>query len=481
MINADKKRLNADGKLIYGQLTYRIRGAIFNVYNTLCSGHKEQVYQKALAKELTEMNIPYKREVPLAVNYKGLRVGNYRPDFIVDNRVILELKAVRFMPKSYAQQLVHYLKTTNFKVGLLINFGAPRLEIKRLVWTHNPRSSALHPRKSKTKVLFITAFFLSLLLIIANITKVYAQGFSLSLSPPLLEVTMRPGKKITYAYQVKNNSSSPITLIARIAPFEPVGERGQIKIVKSQKSKVTQHYVECRVTLNRTCSGSWVKSWGNFFSLLNADIALDQPFIIPPDQSQQLVLKISLPQNAPEGDYYQTLILKQIAPNIDHKNTASQTLGIIGSNILLTISKSGRPPKKAEVVEFTPRNAILGRFFDSFSKPRLGLRIKNTGRAFFKPIGEITITPGGQKINLRPDNILTGTIRQIQCEDGPCQIKPDKIIGHYQAQLKFTAGEGGPAYKAAVDFWVLPIKLIIGLIVAISLLFVILKGKLSSF
>jgi len=62
-------------------------------------------------------------------------VGNYRPDFVVDGKVILEIKSVEFMPQSYELQLIHYLKTTGYQVGLLVNFGSPRLVIKRFVWT----------------------------------------------------------------------------------------------------------------------------------------------------------------------------------------------------------------------------------------------------------------------------------------------------------------------------------------------------------
>ena len=258
---------------------------------------------------------------------------------------------------------------------------------------------------------------------------------------------MQPGKKITYAYQAKNNSSSPITLIAHIVPFEPVGEQGQTKIVKSQEIKIYE----------------------NWFSFLNADIALDQPFTLAPNQDLQLVLKISLPQNAPQGDYYQTLLLEQVALNINNQNTATQTLGTIGSNILLTVSQSGRPEKKAEIIEFAPKNALLSRFFDSFSNIQLTLRIKNTGKAFFKPIGEISIAT--DKLSLQPDNILAGTIRQIQCENGSCQIKPPSILGHYQAQLKFTLDENSPSYKKTVGFWVLPIKLTMGIIIAVLFLY----------
>lgn len=131
----------ADSKLIFADLTYRVRGAIFNVYNVLGPGHKEPVYEKALMKEFTVNNISFKTETPIDVNYRGEKVGNYRPDFIIDNSLILEIKATEFMPKIFEQQLVRYLKTTNYRLGLLVNFGAPTLFIKRLIWT-DPRKSA---------------------------------------------------------------------------------------------------------------------------------------------------------------------------------------------------------------------------------------------------------------------------------------------------------------------------------------------------
>lgn len=140
--------INTDQKLIYADITYQVRGAVFNVYNELGYGHKEQVYQKALEKEFNEMKLSYKREANLNVQYKGTKVGNYRPDFVINERVILEIKAVEFMPKIYEQQLIHYLKTTDFKVGLLVNFGGSKLVIKRLIWTGNPRKSAINQCKS---------------------------------------------------------------------------------------------------------------------------------------------------------------------------------------------------------------------------------------------------------------------------------------------------------------------------------------------
>lgn len=142
-----KTKIYTDKKLIYADLTYKIRGAIFSVYNELGYGHKEEVYQKALAKELDNLKVSYQREKSLDVEYKGEKVGNYRPDFVIDDKVIIELKAVEFMPKTFETQLLHYLKTTGYQLGLLVNFGSPKLMIRRLVWT-NQGKSALNQRGS---------------------------------------------------------------------------------------------------------------------------------------------------------------------------------------------------------------------------------------------------------------------------------------------------------------------------------------------
>lgn len=125
---------------LYEDLTYRIRGAAFTVHRELGSGHKEQVYQKALAKEFTARGIPFETEKILDVIYKNEKVGVYKPDFIVDDKVLIELKAVPFLPKHAEAQLSHYLRGTPYKLGLLVNFGAKSLEIRRRIWTKNQRN-----------------------------------------------------------------------------------------------------------------------------------------------------------------------------------------------------------------------------------------------------------------------------------------------------------------------------------------------------
>ncbi len=117
--------------------TYAIIGAAMEVHRTLGHGFLEPVYQEALAIELELQNIPHQREVGLPIRYKDrvLSTG-YRADFIYFNReVLVEIKALSELSSSWEAQVINYLKATGIEVGLLINFGVPSLQYKRLVLT----------------------------------------------------------------------------------------------------------------------------------------------------------------------------------------------------------------------------------------------------------------------------------------------------------------------------------------------------------
>lgn len=116
------------------ELTYKIRGAVFEVYRTLGTGFLEAVYQNALKKELQLQGLNVESEVSLQVYYKDNLVGGYRADLIVENKVLLELKAQNELLKAAEAQLINYLKITGIKVGLLINFTHPKATIKRIVF-----------------------------------------------------------------------------------------------------------------------------------------------------------------------------------------------------------------------------------------------------------------------------------------------------------------------------------------------------------
>ncbi|MCK4929383.1 MAG: GxxExxY protein [Methanosarcinales archaeon] len=113
-------------------ITEKIIGAAYKVHNTLGSGFLEKVYQNSLAIELQSFDFLFDIEKPIKVHYKGEVVGNYIADIIVDDKVIIEIKAVKDLSHIHEVQLVNYLKATGIEVGLLINFGKS-VQIKRRV------------------------------------------------------------------------------------------------------------------------------------------------------------------------------------------------------------------------------------------------------------------------------------------------------------------------------------------------------------
>jgi GxxExxY protein len=109
------------------ELTRRIIEAAIEVHRTLGPGYLESIYQEALTHEFTLRGIPFEREKPIQVKYKGVIVGEHRLDFLVGGRVIVELKAVSEFHEAFRAQVISYLKATGLKVGLILNFGKPRL------------------------------------------------------------------------------------------------------------------------------------------------------------------------------------------------------------------------------------------------------------------------------------------------------------------------------------------------------------------
>jgi GxxExxY protein len=112
-------------KLLYEEESYLIRGCCFELYKELGSQHKESIYQKGLEIKLNNSGLKTEREIRIPVKVDNKFVGNYTPDFIVNDSIILELKAKPILTKQDIQQFWHYLKTTNYKLGFLINFGKP--------------------------------------------------------------------------------------------------------------------------------------------------------------------------------------------------------------------------------------------------------------------------------------------------------------------------------------------------------------------
>jgi GxxExxY protein len=121
------------------ELTEMIIGCAMRVHSTLGPGFLESVYQKALVHELLKAGLKVECEKPITVHYDGVAVGVFAADILVEDRVILELKANQTLAPANEVQLVNYLTSTNIDVGLLLNFGAGRLEFKRKTRTYRPK------------------------------------------------------------------------------------------------------------------------------------------------------------------------------------------------------------------------------------------------------------------------------------------------------------------------------------------------------
>jgi GxxExxY protein len=120
--------------IFYEDLTYKIIGCAMRIHTELGPIHKEVVYQRALETELGNINMKFDREVRVPVKYRDKNIGVYVPDFVIDNKVVVEIKALPFIPEGAETQLSYYLKVTGFKIGLLINFGFSKLQVKRRVY-----------------------------------------------------------------------------------------------------------------------------------------------------------------------------------------------------------------------------------------------------------------------------------------------------------------------------------------------------------
>jgi GxxExxY protein len=127
-----KKYVTANGDVVYRELSYKIMSAVFEVHNGLGPGFLESIYEEALVHELGLRGLHVERQREMPVYYKEKLVGQHRLDVVVEDKIILELKAVAALNDAHKQQTLSYLKATGFKLGILINFGTPKAQSVRI-------------------------------------------------------------------------------------------------------------------------------------------------------------------------------------------------------------------------------------------------------------------------------------------------------------------------------------------------------------
>ncbi|MDO8741868.1 MAG: hypothetical protein Q7J11_01855 [Candidatus Roizmanbacteria bacterium] len=323
------------------------------------------------------------------------------------------------------------------------------------------------------KTIFL-GFFLYTLYFILN-TPVFAQQVSLSLSPPLLELFIKPGKSIMAAYKL-DNLGDPVFINLKVLSFEAKDNLGNIRIKPELEGPVR-------------------------FSLDNSDLQLEQPFFLKTNGSQQILLRIRIPENIADEDFYYSLLAETAPPTASEGVTSVRAKITIGSNILVTISNSGNVDIKPRVVLFSTRNGFtLGdwKIFDSSDKIPLVFIVENKGKNMIKPEGQITLKGNfGEtaKYDIISKNILAESQRlleakpsaQINCDenrtDAACRASTSLIlsgffIGKYNLSAQISFGENSPTIFGATSFFVFPFKIIAGgLLIAVFVVVAIIKKR----
>jgi GxxExxY protein len=119
--------------MLYEELSGTVIGAAMEVHRLLGSGFLESVYEHALELELMDRRIPFERQPPIKITYKQRQIGKYHADFLVDAKIILEIKAASALVPDHCAQALHYLAATGLRLALLLNFGAKSLQFKRII------------------------------------------------------------------------------------------------------------------------------------------------------------------------------------------------------------------------------------------------------------------------------------------------------------------------------------------------------------
>lgn len=123
----------SSGKLIYPDLSYRIVGCLYNVYNNLGPNHKEKIYQNALSEELKIAKLKFKEQVYYNLKYKDRFIGKVFFDFLIDGKIVLEIKSSRYFKKKDFEQVLGYLKASNLKLAIIACFTKDKVKTYRVL------------------------------------------------------------------------------------------------------------------------------------------------------------------------------------------------------------------------------------------------------------------------------------------------------------------------------------------------------------
>lgn len=300
---------------------------------------------------------------------------------------------------------------------------------------------------------------------------ILAQEVGIQIHPTTTKAVVKPGKSFVVTYSV-TNIGDPVAVSARVLPFKEADSYGNVSISYTPHGPIT-------------------------FKLQDSSVSLDKQLLLDQQQTQKLQLKVLVPQNTPEGDYYYTFVIQSHPQGARQGGINPQIQAMVGSHLLLTVTSSGKVDIAPQIIEFTPRPTFTFSFFgtplyffESNDPVLIDLIVRNGGRNLIVPTGKVSLlgsfgTRASYDIIRTP--ILANTHRRIMTNQSsliknstaPSLALTGFFVGKYTVNASINFGEGAPALFATTSFIAIPIKLLIALVAA-SLLGMLIFKKFNS-
>ncbi|QHO63810.1 hypothetical protein [Candidatus Chazhemtobacterium aquaticus] len=305
----------------------------------------------------------------------------------------------------------------------------------------------------------LTILLLLLLISLFSPSPIHAQQtYGLSIDPPLVRIMIKPGKTITQAINVTNHSLSPITLTPRLVPFT---------------AKDNQGLPDLHPEL--------APPWLDLFMLANSEISLNQPFIIPANKSQQLVLSLKVPENFPPQDIYANLLVS--SDPLTTNPSGHQLSASIGTNLLITITQTELLPTYLKISTFElekPPIFKLGsiHFYDNLNPLNLKVIVTNTSPFLTTTDGQLLLTQQATIHSaqpLYPTYILSNSQRELTASpSGSLSLNPKlNYLGRYNAHLVLHTPTD--SYTADLELFFFPFKITLSLLIFSLILLTVFK------
>ncbi len=304
----------------------------------------------------------------------------------------------------------------------------------------------------KFKIIFslLTIATFNFALLTFNLDRVYAQSLSLSISPPIFEIMIRPGKSPTQAFKITNDGD-PVIVTAKLTELTPSGMKNNPDFQPE----------------------AWLTT-------SNSEVEFGKPFLMRTRETKQLTILINPKKETPEGDYYRILQFTT-KPNPELNTSQSSIEQNIGIPLLVTVTNTGFVSKSANIKRF-----IAPYIMDSFDDLNIQIDVENSGKTYFRPIGTVNLEgPLGRAIfNIIPQAILAGQTKTILAQDSFEAISnnltlsiPGFFIGKYTLKTDFTLDESNIRLTQSKTVYALPWKVVTGIIFIVFLISYFVKRK----